>query len=400
MNWGPKIVEQTAGARFHAGGRWWLNFAATNYLGLHAHPAVVAAMADIAAGWGASLGMPRAMAVDRLTVELESTAAELMRQEMSLVFPSTSQAANDLIPQLSRDDGAVFLDEWAYPISVSAAQSAARRGARIVQFAHNNHSHLARLLTNQNAVRHKVVVCDGVYAAGGQIANLGNIAEVASRSGAVLYVDDAHGIGLLGEHPTGDRPYGDGGRGTPSYFGVTSARLVHVAGFSKAFGVPLAIVSGSKSLLRPIHDRSMAYVHSSPASPVLVAAALAALRVHRVQGDAIRRRLCKLVRTMRHCLRGLPTTATSLLPIQSISCRTTREAVFLFRALRQHGVWSVPQAHPRDHPQGGVLRLVITAQHELSEIVSVAELLNRILHRGPSTRCHCLSFASPRVVVG
>ena len=124
------------------------------------------------------------------------------------------------------------------------------------------------LLTAFTDVRDKVIVCDGVYISGG-IARLDSFVSLAQEHDAVVYVDDAHGIGVLGSRP-GALPLGHGGAGSPAFCGVRAGNHVHVGGLPKAFGVPVAFVGGPERFidhLRLTASASMASAYRSPASP-------------------------------------------------------------------------------------------------------------------------------------
>jgi 7-keto-8-aminopelargonate synthetase-like enzyme len=113
-----------------------------------------------------------------------------------------------------------------------------------------------------------VIVCDGVYVSGG-IARLDSFVRLAQEHDAVVYVDDAHGIGVLGSRP-GALPLGHGGAGSPAFCGVRAGNHVHVGGLSKAFGVPVAFVAGPERFtdhLRLTASASMASAYRSPALP-------------------------------------------------------------------------------------------------------------------------------------
>ncbi len=338
-----QAVEAVAGPRVKIAGRWVLNFAATNYLGLDAGPSVGRAMARAVATYGISLATPRLLATDPLTTQLEAMIARLVRQDVALVFPSTTHAARDLLALLSGSAGIIFVDTWAYPISREAARSVA--GSRVWEFAHNDCAALARALRVNEKTRDKVIVCDGIYAADGQPAPLREMAAIADLFGAVVYVDDAHGIGLLGEHPTKLMPYGVGGGGTPAHLRVPAGNFAHVGSLSKAFGVPLAFVAGPAAFIAHLRSTAPSFVHTSPAPIPSLAAALTALRLNGVVGDTLRRRLVDRVRQFRAGLAqlGVSTDEGSLFPVQMVKFPTAATAVGVANRLRRAGVWTVVQ---------------------------------------------------------
>lgn len=375
------------------GERWVLNFAGTNYLGLNQHPNVRRAAARAIEDWGTSLGMPRLFAAVPMAQRLERALARLVGQESAVLFPSTTHLALDVLPLLAGTRGVLFVDEQAYPISLEGAHAAARRGARIVRFPHNDPRELAQLLKAHAPIRDAVIVCDGVYAAGGYPARLRDFARLARAYDAILYVDDAHGLGVLGANPTRGTPYGHGGGGTPRHLGLAPGNIVHVGSLSKAFGAPLAFVAGPSAFLRYLRATAPSYVHSSPPDIPTVAAALSALRVNRSHGEALRRRLLERVRHFRKGLgcAGIRLTPNSLFPIQTLYFASPRAAETTARALRENGIWAILQLRPDDNPGGAALRFVITAGHTHRDINQAVSVISRNMSSLPKRENAILS---------
>lgn len=363
-------ITAVAGSHVKIGGRWVLNFTSSTYLGLHRHPLVRHALAGAAATGSSSLGIPRVLGVDGTTGRLEAQIARLVRQDRALVFASTTHLALDVLPLLAGSRGTIVIDERAYPLSFQGAFAAGRHGAAIVRFAHNDPAALQQTLQTQDHRRPIVIVCDGVYAAGGYPAALRPFERLARRYRAMLYLDDAHGIGVLGARPAPDRAYGLGGAGTPAYSGIEAGALVHVGSLSKAFGVPLAFVAGPSRVIEQAEATASSFVHASPPAPPIVAAASAVLHVHAMLGAATRRRLLHRVLHFRAGLRGCGgfSLGPSMFPLQTLYFETPQAALVVACELRAHDIWPVVQLNPPDHPVGGALRFAITALHTPAEI--------------------------------
>lgn len=367
-----QLVEAVRGAHVRVNGRWLINFAATNYLGLNQHPLITQAMCRAAThpSLGTSLGMPRVLATDPLTGRLEAKTAKLVGQEAALSFPSTTHVALDVLPLLAGPNGVLFVDEWAYPISLDGAALAAKRGARIVRFPHNHVGQLARQLAAYPRTINKVIVCDGVYAAGGEQARLLQFARLAQRFNGVVYVDDAHGFGVLGTCASGTVSYGTGGAGTPAHQQVPPGYpLVHVASFAKALGIPVAFAAGTGNIISRLRREASSLVHSSPPAIPVVAAALAALQIHEVSGKARRGRLWRNVHYFRRQLDGagiLP--AAGDFPIQTLPFIHAETAEQVASRLWRQGIWPVLQFHPPDNCTGAVVRFILTADHSIQDI--------------------------------
>jgi len=233
---------------------------------------------------------------------------------------------------------------------------------------------VARLLSARSAAG-SVVICDGVYPSTGRAAALRAIERVARAAGALVYVDDAHGIGLMGAHPSVAMPYGHGGGGTSAHLGIAPGHVVHVGSLSKALGVPVAFVAGPAEPIAHLRVAAPTYTRCSPpALPVL-----GALRVHARDGEALRQRLAGLIRRFQrglHQLGRAPQTGT-LFPIQTLLFPTPLAAQAVARALRRQGIWAILQIGSNEHSGGGGLRFALTALHTPADIDLLVEALAR-----------------------
>jgi 8-amino-7-oxononanoate synthase len=366
-------------------GTWLLCFVSTDYLGLAAHPRVRAAMAAAAERWGASLSMPRALGQDALTPRLEAAIAALTGHQSALVFPSTTHVALDVMPILAGRDGTFFVDEWAYPISVQGARAARGGKAAIHFFRHDDAGALERCLARLGDVTRKVIVCDGVYVDSGMPAPLDRLVGAARQHGAVLYVDDAHGIGVLGHKPTLADPYGRTGSGTKQHLGVEDGRLIHVGTLSKAFGVPVAFVAATKPVIDLLRKRAPSLVHSSPPGIPVVAAGLTALGINAWTGDRLRERLAERVRRFRNGIKraGLTPGSPGLFPIQSLHFSSPRVATRAAIELRRKGIWALLQLNTRERPGLAALRFVITAVHRDEDIEEAVSAVASVCQNSP-----------------
>ncbi len=378
-------VEAAEGARVKVAGTWLISFVSTNYLGLAAHPQVRGAMATAAARWGASLSTPRTLGQNALTPRLEAAIASLTGRQSALVFPSTTHVALDVMPILAGCNGAFFVDEWAYPISVQGARTAPGGTTDIHFFRHDDASALEDGLARLGDVTRKVVVCDGVYADTGTPALLEELVLAARRHRAVLYVDDAHGLGVLGRTPTLARPYGRSGSGTPQHLGIDDDRLIHVGTLSKAFGVPVAFVAATTPVIDLFRNRASSLVHSSPPAIPVVAAGLTALSLNAVSGDRLRDRLAQRVRRFRNGIKraGLTASSPGLFPIQSLHFSNPRAAAAAALALRRKGIWALLQLSTRERPGMAALRFVITALHQDEDIEEAVRAVVNVCQNSP-----------------
>jgi 8-amino-7-oxononanoate synthase len=269
-----QVVNSASFPRLRINGQSVLNLASPRYLGRDLHHRSAPAIYQTILNWGLSLGMPRLYATDNLTVQLEERLAQLVGQEAALLFPSTTHLALDVIPLLAGPRGMILLDQLAYPISKQGVNAAVQHGARSVNFRHNDMAAMEQAIKS-SAGNHmttstypgegdRVIVVDGVYPSGFQPAPLQQIDILARQYGAVIYIDDAHGLGVLGRDSTRCIPYGRGGGGTPVWANLPPGRVLHAGSLSKAFGVPLAFAAGPERFIRFLRASSSSILHSSP----------------------------------------------------------------------------------------------------------------------------------------
>jgi 8-amino-7-oxononanoate synthase len=373
-----------------------VSFVSPSYLGLERHPLVVEAVRRAVHRLGVTTATPRALLRDPLTRALEQTLAQYLDRPAALVFPSARHAAFDVLPALAGATGALFVDERAYPTSVHGAREAQRRGARVSTFAHNDVDALAFHLRRSPGPN--VIVVDGVYVHGGDLAPLGAYALAAERYAGLVYMDDSHGLGVLGsrradasspapsevEGPAPSEvegPYGTGGGGLFRYVDPPGRRILVAGTLTKAFGAPLGFVAGERAIIDRIADGAESFTHDSPPSIPNMAAALAALQVDSRDGDRLRARLAVRVARFRRGVRAAAAAGTApfalaskgLFPIQTLRLREAPGA--LVRGLAREGIVAAPQVHPPDLPRGAVLRFFLTARHSLADIDRAVQTL-------------------------
>lgn len=374
------VVQAAAGPSLIVGRRKVVSFASFNYLGLNRHAAVQRAMVGAMKRYGMTLAMPRSLATTEETLQLERELARLVGQERALLFQSTTHAAIDVIPILAGRSGLILIDQGAYAISQQAASQARNAGAELVSFAHNDCASLWRALRAQPLARRKLVVCDGMYSADGRPAPLREFAAFAARYNAFIYVDDAHGLGILGAAPSAGLPYGRGGGGVALHQGAPRERILYVSSLSKAFGVPVAFAAGSARLIRNIERKAGSLVHCSPSALPLLAAARAVLCLNAIYGDDRRRRILANVRLFRSTLRrrGIAVAPGAVSPLQTVRIESGMRTL---QALRAKGMHAIVQCAgcSRHGPAGCdgecVLRCIVTADHTRAQVIALTDVL-------------------------
>ena len=347
------------------GGRRVINFGSDSFLGLDQDERLQAAIRRGLQRWGTHNGASRAFASVRANVEAEQELAEWLGVESVLIYPSVMLANLGAIPGLVGRQGAIVLDEHAHASMQEGAKIARANGARVTTFAHNDPEALGRALEELKPYRCALVCIDGVYSMSGEVAPMAALDAVARAHGAVLYIDDAHGTGVLGEQ----------GRGTvrEALGGYDNAFVV--GSLSKAFSCAGGFIGGPAPFQRLLKIRSSSYVFGGPVVPPYLEAIGTVLDILRsTEYPALRARLDAHIRRL---ARGLADLGLAVhggaTPIVSVrigdEADTLRAGKFLF----DRGYYVQSVLFPAVPYHGGVLRVQCNANHDDAEVDGLLE---------------------------
>lgn len=262
-------VFESAGAHIALGGRTLLNFSSNDYLGLARHPDVVAGAAEALRRFGAGATASRLVCGTlRCHADLESELALFKGYPAALAFSSGYAANVGAISAVVGRNDIVFADKLAH---ASLVDGAVLSRAKVRRFRHNDASHLERLLRDAAQSSRKLVVTESVFSMDGDLAPLAELAEVARRHGAMLLVDEAHAIGVFGEH----------GEGLVGLHGLQGSIQLLVGTLSKALGAGGGFVACSAAMREWLINKARSFVYSTALTPAAAGAAAAAVRLLR-----------------------------------------------------------------------------------------------------------------------
>ncbi len=370
-------VADQRGRQVLIDGRWRTDFASCNYLGLDLHPDVAAAIGPMVSRWGTHPSWTRAVASPAPYRALEERLAEHVGAPDVVVFPTVTLLHAGVLPRLA-GRGTVLVDSAAHASLHAAAALASAGGAVVTTFAHDDVAHLERRL--EQATRHPVVVVvDGVYSMSGTTAPIQALAKACEAHGATLYVDDAHGYGVLGSHPDGSTPYGRGGRGVLAHAGIDHGSIVYVAGLSKAMSSMGAFVTCDERT-RPQLRTADTLVFGGPVPVASLATALAGLDVTAAHGDELRRRLHRLTRRLTTGLgqAGHRVAGDIDLPIVNVEIGGLDAVARACQTLWRHDLVITPSVFPAMPLDRGGVRFTVTAANTAAEIDRAVEAMAEI----------------------
>ena len=360
---GRRVIEGPQATTVRVDGRGLLAFCSNDYLGLANDPRVIGALQQGAARYGAGSGASHLVSGhSRAHQEFEEALAEFMERPRALLFSGGYAANLGVISALLGRGDAVFQDRLNH---ASLLDGGLLSGARLQRFLHNDAASLEARLARSPA-RRKLVAVDGVFSMDGDEAPLAALAAASARYGALLYVDDAHGFGVLGER----------GAGTLEKQGMGSAGVpLLMATLGKALGVAGAFVAGSEELIETLIQFARTYIYTTAMPPALAVAAAESLRI--VREEPWRRaHLQELIERFRA---GANALGLQLLPsqtaIQPLLLGDAATALRWSEQLLARGLM-VPAIRPPTVPRGqSRLRVTLSAAHSVVEVERLLQAL-------------------------
>lgn len=351
-----------------------LDFSSSLYLGLR-HPS-----GSLPAWTRLTTGKPAALAPSPRAARLAHALAELQGCEAATLFPSTLHLFFDLFETLRHDRICVYIDAAAYPIAPWAVERIAAFGVPVRRLPHFDGDAAREIIeADGGSGRRPVILADGYCVTCGRPAPLRAYVEAVTPRRGWLILDDTQALGIFGRRPGPRRPYGEGGGGSLARYGIRSPRVVIGASLAKGFGVPIAVLGGSASLIERGERCGATRVHTSPPSAAMLTAAERALAINARHGDTLRRRLALLVSQFRERIQGAGLTASpGRFPVQAFAVPRHPDPVRLQQILLARGISAALVSGCDGAPK---LIFVITARHRPRDIEHTADALAAVLRQ-------------------
>ena len=336
-----------------------------NYLGLSTHPKVREAAINAVKRFGTSCTGSRFLnGTLALHEQLETELAEWVGKEAALVFSTGMQTNLGAISSLVGRDDVVILDKEDHASIVDGA----RLGfGKIERFRHNDLEHLERVLRSIPESSGKLLVVDGLFSMEGDLAPLPEMSKLAKKYNARLMVDDAHGMGVMGD-----------GRGTAHHFGVTGDVDLIMSTFSKSFASLGGFIAGDEDTIHYIKHTARALIFSASIPPANAAAALAALHVMKEEPE-LSRRVRSIADRMRKGYTELGfNIGNSITPVIPIIIGSDELTFATWKMLFDNGVFVNPVISPAVSPGRQLLRTSYMATHTEEQMDQVLESFAKV----------------------
>ena len=373
-----RLLTSQAGPVVEMEGRETIMLGSNNYLGLTGDARVKQAAAEALETYGTALTGSRLLnGTIPLHVELERELAEWMGTEEALVFTTGYQANVGCIGTILGPGDTVICDSGDH---ASILDGCRLSGAKLRPFRHNRIDKLERMLERASGDGGGVlVIVDGVFSMEGDICDLPPVVELCERYGARLMVDEAHGVGAIGER----------GAGACELFGVEDAVDLRMGTFSKSFASCGGFIAGPSEVIEYLRIAARSFLFSAAAVPAAVGAALGALRIIRSDGGPLMERLLDNAAYLHAGLTDLglrvveptrmPDGSEALTPIVPVIVGDDLLAVRLWKALYEAGVYTNVALHPAVPPAGALLRTSLMATHERQHLDRSLQIFEQVL---------------------
>ena len=329
-----EIKDRTSpqGPRVSFNGKEYINFSSNDYLGLSNNTYIIKKAQEALALYGYGSAASRLLGGGcTLHSELETKIAHFKGTERALVFNSGYAANTGIIPAIANNEDVIFSDELNHASIIDGCRLSR---ARVFIYRHKDVAHLESLIREEPAKK-KIVITDSVFSMDGDIAPLGDLYTICKKTKTMLYIDDAHGTGVLGH-----------GKGALSHFHLEPEPwIVQMGTFSKAFGSFGGFVAGSSEVIDWIVNTASSFIYSTALPACALSASLPALETIENNPELVRRLWANTKKTIAHIEElGLNNidTGTPIIPIKVATIEdVSRIAAYLF----QQGIFA-PSIRP------------------------------------------------------
>jgi 8-amino-7-oxononanoate synthase len=375
------VVDEVAGRHIRVGDHWLTDFASCNYLGFDLDEEIAAAIDPAVRTWGTHPSWSRLLGSPRPYVEIEERLTDLLRAPDTLVLPTVTLIHTSVVPVLA-GSGTVLVEAQAHRSLYDGAVMARAQGATLQRFRLDDPDQLADVL--RTAAGPRLVCVDGVNSMTGNVPNLRLLARLCRASDALLYVDDAHGFGVIGEHGAAEPcSYGMFGNSVVRHLGESYDGVILVGGFSKAYSSLLAFLALPSRLKEHLKVAAAPYLYSGPSPVASLATVLAGFDVNARRGEEIRADLARktaLVLDAVHDL-GLRTPNRSGLPIIELPLGGAASVDEVGRFLWDRGCYVTLAPYPLVPRDQAGIRIQVTAANTDDEIDTLTGTLAELADR-------------------
>jgi len=354
-------------------GKWLINFSNNDYLGLSQDISIKKAIINGIKKYGNG-GTSSNLVSGHTEVHqnIEGITKNNIGFESSILFSSGYLANLGLITTISDKDSFIYADKLNHA-SLNDACILSR--AKFFRYPHNDMELLERLLKKNKTKKKKLIVTDGVFSMDGDLADITKLVQLARKYDAYLYIDDAHGYGVLGKNGQGILEYYEN---TGPMKKIPRDRIIYTITLSKAVGVSGALVNACKNIINLVVNKSRTYIYTTAEQPALIMGVERSFEIIK-KNYSLRERLNKSINLFRKNINKKNLLTNSITPIQPLIIESAEKTIKISEKLNSYG-FHVPAIRPPTVPnKSSRLRISISALHSQADIKKLTKVINKIL---------------------
>jgi 8-amino-7-oxononanoate synthase len=352
-------IQEVNGNKVKVEGKEMIMVGSNNYLGLINHPRVMKAAQEAIDRYGvATCGSRFLNGTLDIHVELEKRLAKFMKKEAALAFSTGFQTNQGIISTIVGKGESVITDRMVHASIIDACRLSF---GDVHKFKHNDMVDLERIFSSLDKEKGKMIIVDGVFSMEGDLANLPDIVDLARKYNAMVMVDDAHGIGVMGKN----------GRGTAEHFGVEDDVDIVMGTFSKSFASLGGFVAGKKKVISYIKHFARSLMFSASITPASVATVLATLDIIETEPQR-RERLWQITEKMKSGFQAMGyNTGETETPIIPVIIGDDDMTFMMWKFLREEEIFTNPIIYPAVPKGQALIRTSYSATHKEEELDAV-----------------------------
>jgi len=364
-----RSIQELNGGKIRINGQWAHNFSSNDYLGLTQNKIIKKSIIDGIKKYGNGSGASHLISGHyEIHDQLEKLAAENLGFDKSILFSSGFTANIGVITALCDRNDLIFSDRLNH---ASLNEASLLSKSKFIRYKHLDLEHLEKLLKESDG-RRKLIISDSVFSMDGDLINLPALISLCEKYDAYLYIDDAHGYGVLGKN----------GQGVLEHYYPNldlkpkqKKRIIYMFTLGKSVGISGAIVAANKEIINYLIQKSKAYIYTTASSPAISCGIITSLSIIK-EGKSLRKKLLESINLLRDKIDNKLLLGNSVTAIQPILINDTNKAIQVSEKLLQKGFY-VPVIRPPTVPKNtSRLRISISALNEPKVIQRLAELIN------------------------
>jgi 8-amino-7-oxononanoate synthase len=361
-----RVIESDQDTEVIVSGKKVLMFGSNSYLGLTNHPEIKEASKQAIDKYGTGCAGSRFLngTLD-IHIELEDKLAEFVGKEASLVYSTGFQVNLGVVSTLTGRADTVLLDDSDH---ASIIEGSRLSFSKIQKFRHNNMESLENKLKLCDPEQVKLIVVDGIFSMEGDIINLPEVVRLSQQYKASIMVDDAHSLGVIGEH----------GAGTASHFGLTDEVDLIMGTFSKSLASLGGFIASDKETINFLKHNSRSLIFSASITPASAASVLAALKIMKREPE----RIARLWELTHKALKGFKDmgfdTGHSETPIIPLYVRDDMKTLLLTQILLDQGIFVNPVLSPAVRKEDTLIRFSLMATHTDEQLDYAMETIDNV----------------------